>query len=306
MKVFTDETKYRQIKGASAGEEDKGVLEEYGIMERSIAYDSVTNNRIALLAASLLLRDNHQILVISKYTEQCKAIYQTLLKWGLYTSLYIGKDRDYDGRANIIVGSVQLTLTAFDQANSGKEFDRRFTAAILCNSIAQDGNMWQGVGRIMRAPEHEKPVFVWLQYPMKAYEKHTDTMNKLVIERQLKKQGHYFVFPKEHYDSFFEESIEIPINRSKTISPHCIWDLPEEFEEMREKYVTKKNDKNNEVGTPSSPPIVRITKSPQRIISPPRSASPARSGSPPRSASSRRSSSPRGRVSREYAAEDFI
>ena len=62
----------------------------------------------------------------------------------------------------VTIGTTQVCMTAYDQATSGIAYDRRYTTAILCQSLAQDGNLWQGDRTDYASPDHENPVFVWI------------------------------------------------------------------------------------------------------------------------------------------------
>jgi superfamily II DNA or RNA helicase len=213
VNVFTSEDEYRKVSFGKNQAND--ILVEYGAMERSIAYNPLTNNRIAVLIACLVRIHKHKVLVMSKYTLQCNAIMACLLAWGISATVYTGKNKNYDGFADVIIGTTQLTMTAFDQATCGIAFDRRFNAAVMCQSLAQDGNLWQAIGRIMRAPDTDSPVFVWLQYNMKAYAEHTSEMLKAVNERKLRVRDKDFKVPKDVYERCFGKSVEIDIIRTE-------------------------------------------------------------------------------------------
>jgi hypothetical protein len=186
--VTADESNYLRACQNVRGESNEA-LAEYGILERGISEDSVCYGRIALLALLLVRKYGHKVLVITKFTKQIAGIKYCLEAWGKCSvTTYIGKskaDREYDGFADVLVGTAQMTMTMFDQATSGRPFDRRFTAAIMCQSLAQDGNLWQAIGRVMRAPEDVSPIFVWIQYPLKAYARHTREMREFVEGRGL-------------------------------------------------------------------------------------------------------------------------
>ena len=87
--------------------------------------------------------------------------------------------------AKVLCGTTQKVMTAFDQSASGIEFDKRFNIAILCQSVAKKGNLWQAVGRILRAENEVIPQFIWIYYPMKAYDKHLDKAIKFLKSRQV-------------------------------------------------------------------------------------------------------------------------
>ncbi len=229
MNIHTSEKEYEKLlrgggkairynaEGQKEEVESCAALAEYGRMELSIAYDPLTNNRICVIALCLVRLHKHKLLIICKTTAQCKSISITLQSWGITSSVYTGQEKTYDGYAEVLIGTSQLTLTAFDQGTTGIPFDRRFTAAILCQSLKDVGNLRQGIGRIMRAPDNEKPVFVWLQYPMKAYDKHTSIMKAAVTELGHREQDHAFIIPKNVYGTCFGNNVEIEIIRTESI-----------------------------------------------------------------------------------------
>jgi hypothetical protein len=126
---------------------------------------------------------------------------------GISATEYTGKERNYDGYAQATVGTDRMTMTAFDQGNSGVAYDRRFSAGILCQSLAQDGNLWQAIGRIMRAPPEITPLFVWVQYPMQAYEEHRRKMLEAITERHMDVYGATDLVTSEYYVQYFQPTL---------------------------------------------------------------------------------------------------
>lgn len=241
VNTFTSEKKYDELlrasmwrdagvgPGAGAGA-SSGHMGEYTRMELSLASDPVTTNRIALVAYSLVRTHKHKVLVMSKIVHQCEMIKRTLEAWGVRATTYHGKRKGYDGFAEVTIGTTQVCMTAYDQATSGIAYDRRYTAAILCQSLAQDGNLWQGIGRIMRAPDHENPVFVWIQYPMGAYQGHTNAMIAAMTERKLRISDHTKIISEHIYQKCLAERREVEILRMSPIvyPEHVIYQIPEE------------------------------------------------------------------------------
>jgi superfamily II DNA or RNA helicase len=230
INCYTDEDEYKVLL-RSKPKGDSTVpphMAEYGRMEISLASDPLTNTRIALVAYALAEIQGHKVLVLSKYKAQCAALAETLNSWGVSATEFTGDKKKYDGYAKVTIGTTQIAMTAFDQATSGVEYDRRFTAAVLCQSLAQDGNLWQGVGRIMRAPNTENPVFVWIQYPMDAYTAQTKDMRESMVTRGMRIKDHTALLPPEIYDKYLRSDNLVRINRTQPLvyPPHVIYPAP--------------------------------------------------------------------------------
>lgn len=182
---------------------------EYGRMEISIARHQITNHRTAILCVCLVKMFDHKVIILTKYLNQAAYLHKILTRWGITATIYSGSDKEYDGFAEVTIGITQVAMAAFDQAN--RPYDRRFTAGIMMQSLAQDGNMWQAVGRVMRAPPEVRPLFIWMQYPMNAYQKHVNGIVPFLIERSAALVEPTTFIPPDIYDSFFDESVEVPI-----------------------------------------------------------------------------------------------
>lgn len=181
-----DETEYQMMLRKSSKEvTGKAHLWLYGRMEISLAANYIVNARIALMAYVLAKKHNKKILIISTYIYQCNALCKILKEWNISADIYTGGHSKYDGYAQVLVAQRFKGMTAFDQATSGIPYDRRFNTAIMCQSLAQDGNMWQSIGRIKRAPAGEEILFVWAKYPMLAYEKQGKNIHEYLESKKV-------------------------------------------------------------------------------------------------------------------------
>jgi hypothetical protein len=230
INCYTEEEDYARLAARAAKDPQaaNAQLAQYGRMEISLATDTLTNNRIAFVAWTLAVKLGHKILVLSKFTAQCKALADTLAAWGLSSTEFTGSKKDYNGQAQVTIGTTQVAMTAFDQASSGVQYDRRFTAALLCQSLSQGGNLWQGVGRVMRAPDTESPIFVWVQYPMKVYHGHRAAMVKEMQERGLRVlHDHETIISPESYKKYLmpDHCVEI-VSNTAAAPPHIIYEAP--------------------------------------------------------------------------------
>jgi hypothetical protein len=226
----TDENEYKALL-RSKPKVDSPVpphMAEYGRMEISLATDPFTNARIAVIIYALAAIHGHKVLVLSKYKAQCASLAETLNGWGVSATEFTGDKKKYDGFAKVTMGTTQIAMTAFDQATSGVEYDRRFTAAVLCQSLAQDGNLWQAVGRIMRAPRTESPIFVWIQYPMEAYAAQSRNMRESMTTRGLVIKDHSPIIPPEIYDKYLASEWVVQINRTQPLiyPEHVLYPCP--------------------------------------------------------------------------------
>lgn len=237
LNVSVDESNYLRLLRGSGGREDAREvpphMAEYGRMEISIAAGAATTNRLALVAYALW-KMGHKVLVMSKYRRQCMGVVDVLRRWGVRAGAYVAeagrRGERYDGMADVLVGTTQITMTAFDQATSGVAFDRRFSAAVLCQSLSQEGNLWQAVGRIMRAPPEVEPLFVMARYPrMTAYAKQHESMLRMVQERGLRVRGEDFIFPPGVHARFMGEEVVLEILRGSppVPPPHEVYPHPE-------------------------------------------------------------------------------
>lgn len=208
MNVNTSEKEYERLMKKPGTGPVPMHMAEYGEMERAIAYHPITCHRIAILAHSLVTNHDHKLIVITKYLYQAEYLNRILLSMGITSTIYSGQNKEYDGFAQVTIGSAQVAMAAFDQAK--RSFDRRFSAGIMAQSLAQGGNMWQAVGRVMRVEKEKIPLFIWLQYPMNAYKKHVEEIMPTILARKaIIKEPEEYV-PSEISKRYMENVVTVP------------------------------------------------------------------------------------------------
>ncbi len=214
LAVKTDEAEYdRLLRGGAHGRKKSTTglshMGEYGRMEISIAKNFITNHRIAILCACLVKMHNHKVIVLTKYLNQAAYLSKILTDWKISSTIYSGSNKEYDGFASVTIGINQVAVAAFDQAK--RPHDRRFTAGIMLQSLSQEGNMWQAIGRVMRAPDEIRPLFIWAQYPMNAYSAHVNTVVPFLTSRSGELAEPSTLIPEDILKDWFGREIQIPI-----------------------------------------------------------------------------------------------
>ena len=227
MNVNTSEVNYERLMRKAGSGPVPMHMAEYGEMERSIAYNPTTCHRLALLAYALAIVHGHKVILITKYLFQAECLRKILTAWNVSNTIYSGQHKEYDGFAKVTIGSAQVAMAAFDQAK--RKYDRRFSCGIMAQSLAQGGNMWQAIGRVMRLEADKIPLFIWLQYPMKAYKAHTDEVMPTVMSRKAILRNHEGLVHPEISKRCMDDLVTVmplPADEELDVEKLEVWPFP--------------------------------------------------------------------------------